>query len=136
MVIEEFLLDQSYNAVPFIDYLEKGLEFIKEQYGNVTVNKLVEVAGIGKRQFERKFLEVVGVTPKYYSKLTQLNYVLNLMCSKNYESMQDIAYQAEFYDLPHFAHRFKELTGFTPNEFINSDEHIALKYFSDKFNIR
>ncbi len=135
-VIEEFLLDLSYNAFPFIDYLEKGLKLIEEQYGNIAVNKLVETVGIGKRQFERKFLEVVGVTPKYYSKLVQLNYVITLMCSKKYDSIQNIAYQAEFYDLPHFAHRFKKLTGFTPNEFINSEQHIAMKYFTEKFNYR
>ena len=50
---------------------------------------------------------------------------------KTYKSIQDLAFQAEFYDLSHFTHRFKELTGFTPSEFIKSKKHIALKYFND-----
>jgi len=129
--IEAFLIDKSYSAIPFIDYIEKGLQFIENHFGNISVNNIVEEIGIGKRQFDRKFKKVVGVTPKYYTKVIRLHYVINLMHSKNYDSIQDLAYQAEFYDLPHFAHRFKELTGFTPNEFIKSDKHIALKYFTD-----
>ena len=133
-VLEEFLIEKSFKAIPPLDYLEKGLTFIDEQFGNIKINQLDNITGIGKRQFHRKFLEVVGVTPKYYSKITQLNYVINMMCSKNYLSIKDLAYQAEFYDFPHFAHRFKELTGFTPHEFIHSEQHIAMKYFTDKTN--
>ena len=45
--------------------------------------------------------------------------------------MQNIAYEAEFYDPAHFTRRFKELTTFTPHEFINSDKHIALDFFTE-----
>lgn len=130
-VLEEFLVDKSFKAIPPLDYIEKSLKIIEEHYGNVIVNKLAQEVGIGRRQFDRKFQEVVGVTPKYYSKITQLNYVINLMAAKNYNSIQDLAFQAEYYDLSHFAHRFKELTGLTPNEFVDSDQHIAMKYFDD-----
>ena len=92
---------------------------------------MIKEIGISERQFDRKFREVVGISPKCYSKILQLHFTINLMRSKNYSSIQEIAYQAEFYDIAHFTHRFKELTGFTPNEFIKSDKHIALKYFTD-----
>ena len=45
--------------------------------------------------------------------------------------MQDIAYETEFYDPVHITHRFKELTNFTPYEFLNSDKHIALDFFTN-----
>lgn len=130
-IIEEFLIDKSNKALPFIDYIENALQIIDENKGRAAINELVDNINIGKRQFNRKFQEVVGISPKSYSKIVQLHYIIGLMQSKNYSSMQDISYQAEFYDQAHFAKRFKELTGFAPNEFIKSDKHIALKYFTD-----
>ena len=130
-LLEEFLLEKLYIALTFSDYIEKALQIIGEHNGSIHIIDLIKEVGISERQFDRKFREVVGTSPKCYSKILQLHYVINLMQSKNYASIQDIAYRAEFYDLAHFAHRFKEITGFTPIEFIKSDKHIALKYFTD-----
>lgn len=130
-ILQELLINKVHRALPFIEYIEKALQIIENQKGNINISELVNSLNIGKRQFDRKFREVVGISPKSYSKIVQLHYVIRLMQSKKYASMQDISYQAEFYDHAHFANRFKELTGFTPNEFIKSNKHIALKYFTD-----
>jgi len=130
-LLEDFLFEKLRSALPFNDYIEKALQIIEKYNGSIHIGDLIKDVGISERQFDRKFREVVGITPKCYSKILQLHYVINLMNSKNYNSVQELAYQAEYYDLAHFAHRFKELTGFTPNEFIKSDKHIALKYFTD-----
>jgi len=129
-ILEEFLKEKTYIAQPFVDYIEKALQCIEEQHGHVNVINLAEEVGIGKRQFNRKFQEVVGLPPKTYSKIIQLHYIIKLMHAKKYTSMQDLSYQTEFYDHSHFTNRFKELTGFSPNEFIKSNKHIALKYFT------
>lgn len=130
-LIEDFLSDRRCKALPFCDYIEKSIKAIEEKHGNIPIKKIAEKVEISERQLERKFLEVVGMNPKKYSQLTQLHYVINLMNTKNYASLQDIAFSAEYYDLPHFSHKFKELTGFTPLEFVNSDKHLALKFFKD-----
>ena len=130
-ILQEFLIDRLHSALPFIDYIEKALQIIEDKNGHIVINELVDNINIGKRQFDRKFQEVVGLSPKSYSKIVQLHYIITLMQSKKYASMQDLSYRTEFYDQAHFANRFKELTGFTPNEFIKSDKHIALKYFTD-----
>ncbi len=130
-VLEDFLRERIPKALPFNDYIEKALNIIEKYNGSFQINELIKDIGIGERQFDRKFREIVGITPKCYSKIFQLHYVINLMHSKKYSSVQELAFQAEFYDLAHFTNRFKELTGFTPNEFIKSDKHIALKYFTD-----
>jgi len=130
-LLEEFLLDRCQSALRFVDYIEKALKIIEQNHGSVQIGYLSKQVGISERQFDRKFREVVGISPKRYAKLFQLHYVINLMNLKNYGSIQELAYQAEFYDLAHFTNRFKELTGFTPSEFIKSKKHIALKYFND-----
>ncbi len=130
LLLEEFLINMSSNALPFIDYIENALEIIDKHHGNITVNKISEQICISERQLNRKFHQVVGISPKCYAKLFQLHYVIQLMHFNKYSSLQEIAYETEFYDPAHFSHRFKELTGFTPHEFIKSDKHIALDYFT------
>lgn len=130
-LLEEFLIERLPVALPFVDYIENALNLIEQHNGSIQIHELIKEVGISERQFNRKFREIVGLSPKAYSKILQLHYVIRLMQSKEYSSIQDLAYRAEYYDLAHFAHRFKELTGFSPNAFINSDKHIALKYFTD-----
>jgi len=130
-LIEEFLFNRIQCSLPFNDYIEKSLTIFEQNHGSVQIAVLAKKVGISERQFERKFSEVVGMSPKRYSKLLQLHYVINLMNLKQYGSIKNLAYQAEFYDLAHFTNRFKELTGFAPSEFIKSQKHIALKYFND-----
>jgi len=57
------------------------------------------------------------------------------MSLKNYTTFQDIAFFADYYDLPHFSRRFKELTGFNPTEFLNSNNHVAAKFFTDLISL-
>ena len=133
-ILEDFLFERSQLALPSNGYIENALQIMEKYNGSIQINELIKKVGIGERQFDRKFREIVGITPKCYSKILQLHYVIKLMNSKKYSSAKELAYQAEFYDLAHFANRFKELTGFTPNEFVKSDEHIALKYFTSHIN--
>ena len=131
-ILQSFLVELSYKSLPKVDYVERGISHIEQAHGNISITNLAEKIGISKRQFDRKFHQMVGVSAKYYAKITQLNHVLNIICSRNYSSIQDLAFQGDFYDLPHFLRTFKKLTGLTPNEFIKSDRHIAMKYFNEK----
>ena len=129
--IEKFLIELSYRALPFNDYVEEALQIINDHHGSISISNVIKKVRVSERQFSRQFSKIVGVSPKHYSKIIQLHYIIKLMNLKKYTSLQDIAYSAELYDLPHFTHMFKELTGFAPLEFIHSDKHIALKYFGD-----
>ncbi len=129
--LENFLFDKLQNAIPFIDYIENALKVLGENNGSIQIKSLAKQVGISERQFGREFKKVVGISPKHYAKILQLHYVINLMNLKKYGSMQELAYQAEYFDLAHLTHHFKDLTGFTPSEFVNSNKHIALKYFTD-----
>ncbi len=130
--IERFLLKKGSTALRIIDYIEKSLNIIEENHGNITVSEISKKIGISERQFNRRFVEVVGISPKKYAKIFQLHYIIYLMHTGKYPKMQDIAYESDLFDPSHLIHKFKELTGFTPTEFIHSSKHIALKYFTEE----
>jgi AraC-like DNA-binding protein len=130
-LIETWILGISSNAIPFCDYIEKAVSLLEKSNGSIKVAELSAMIYKSQRQFERRFQELIGLSPKHFSKIIQLHNVINLMQKKDYSSIQDLSYKANFYDAPSFSKRFKDLTGFSPSEFIESDEHIALKYFTD-----
>lgn len=131
ILIQDFLKELIYKAIPSCDYIEKALMIIEKQNGRILVNELVDQIGISKRQLNRQFTKIVGISPKQYSRILQLHYIINIMSLKKYGSIQEIAFNSDFYDLSHFSRGFKELTGLSPVEFIQSNHHIALKYFTD-----
>ena len=133
-IIQDHLTEMSFRALPFCSYVEKGVKIIDQNHGNVKVKDIANAIHKSERQFNRRFQSMVGVPPKTYAKLQQLHYVINLMNLKQYSSFKEISYGANFYDQSHFDHRFKELVGITPNEFLKSKEHNALKYFTDSLD--
>lgn len=135
-LIQDHLTEMTYQALPFINYVEEGVKIIHENHGNIQVKDLASSVHKSERQFNRKFISMVGVSPKIYAKFQQLHYVINLMNQKEYSSFKEISYSANFYDQSHFDHRFKELVGITPNEFLKSKEHNALKYFTDRVKLK
>jgi AraC-like DNA-binding protein len=114
-----------------VSYVDEAITLIDESRGNITVNALCKRTNISERQFNRRFTEIVGISPIQYIKIRQLHFVVNLFQSRKHKSLKDLAYSSGFYDSAHFSNNFKKLTGMTPGEFIQSKEHVALNYFSD-----
>jgi AraC-like DNA-binding protein len=130
-VLERFLAERCKTALDPCNPIEESLKLIEDTRGHITVKEISEKLSVSERQLDRRFIEIVGISPKQYSKIVQLHFVINLMYIKKHHSFQDIAYSASYYDLSHFYHKFKELTGFSPSEFINSDKHLAFQYYTD-----
>lgn len=128
-LIENLLMSKVSEAkIPNL-YLEKSIDLIEKNHGIIHIQDIVDQVEVCERQLNRKFKEIVGISPKKFSKILQLHYLIYLIHRKNYP-LQEIVYKGFFYDRPHFTHTFKELTGMTPVEFINSKRHIAFKYFT------
>lgn len=128
-VIESLLISRISNALKPIDYIEKCFELIEKNHGCLHIKDIADEVGVSERQLDRKFREVVGLTPKKFSRLLQLHYIIHLIMQENF-NLQDIVFKSYFFDRPHLTHTFKELTGVTPMEFIHSDNRIASKYFT------
>jgi AraC-like DNA-binding protein len=134
-ILQGYLLERSYHALPFCNYIEEAIRILESDIGKILVKDIAKAVNTSERQLSRQFIKIVGVSPKLYSKILQLHYVINLMNLKE-SSFKEISYSANFYDQSHFDHRFKEMVGMKPNEFLVSKEHNALKYFTDLVEIQ
>jgi AraC-like DNA-binding protein len=93
-----------------------AVNYIIHTKGLVAIEKLAHHFCLSPRQFERKFKEFAGFTPKLYSRIIRFGNTANEYGNKTL-SLTEIAYKYGYYDQSHFIHDFKEFSGFHPGEY-------------------
>jgi methylphosphotriester-DNA--protein-cysteine methyltransferase len=90
--------------------------------GRVTIAALANRAGMSVRQFERKFVQQVGMRPKLFERIARFEAVLDGMARFAAKSWTDAAHQFGYYDQMHMIHDFAEFTGETPTKTLTQFE--------------
>jgi len=77
---------------------------------------------ISQRQFERKFKEQIGITPKRYQRLMRIRKVMQTL--EQYQSLDltSVAYYCGYYDQAHFIKDFKQVTGKAPSVYRQDEQ--------------
>lgn len=83
---------------------------------------------ISKRTFERRFKQHVGVTAKFFARLTRFQFALDMIRSGNLIDFSNIAYDLCYADQSHFIRDFKEFTGSTPSRFLQNRKESVINY--------
>lgn len=115
--IEQFLLSRLYNHRPD-PMIAAALEKIHAVNGMIRIKELAKGLYISQDAFEKRFRRSVGVTPKQFAFITKMKSVVAR--ALNNQLMADIAFDAGYYDQPHFNKDFKLFTGQTPTEFMKA----------------
>lgn len=116
-VIEQFLLSKLYNHQPD-PLVTAALEKIHAAKGLIKIKELAKALYISQDAFEKRFRRMVGVSPKQFAYITKMKAVVNSALHKR--PLAEIAFDAGYYDQPHFNKDFKLFTGLTPTEFMKS----------------
>ncbi len=90
---------------------------IERRSGAVSIAELRERVGQSKTRLVTTFREQIGVTPKLYARLHRFRRVLTLL-NRGPGPLAEIALAAGYYDQPHMNAEFRELSGFSPREFL------------------
>jgi AraC-like DNA-binding protein len=89
--------------------------------GSSSLDKFIDGACLSHRQFDRKFLERIGVGAKEFMRVTRF---YQTYLTKNRYPMKDgltLALECGYYDYQHLSRDFKEFTGYTPKQFFALD---------------
>ncbi len=123
-----FLCILSNSKLPHINWLDATLAEIFGRNGIVSQTELLDKIRMGPRHFRRRFKEIIGVSPKYYCKVVQLNAIFDLLKIRETEKLHHLALDCGYYDQSHFINDFNRLIGESPEKFLNG-EHAFVKTY-------
>lgn len=94
--------------------LQRVIEFLERSFvDQVSVGRLAEIAGISPAHFNRRFRQLLRLSPMEYVRSLRLHEAKRLLATTN-QNIGQIAVAAGFYDQSYFTKRFRKATGMTP----------------------
>lgn len=116
-LVEQFLLSKICNGRPD-PLITAALQKIHTTKGAIKIKELAGALYISQDAFEKRFRSRVGVSPKQFAYIVKMRSVIS--GAMEGRSLAAIAFDAGYYDQPHFNKDFKLFTGQTPTEFLKS----------------
>jgi AraC-like DNA-binding protein len=90
-------------------------EMLKD-VSSVSVSSIAGMANMSERQFNRKFGEVIGLSPKHFIRIARVQQFVNSYNPGNRQrSLGDLIYDCGYYDPAHFSKDFKDIAGVSPS---------------------
>jgi len=115
---EELITNLVEKAKPLDKLVQTTINEIDSNCGLKTFDDIANNISLSRRQFERRFLEAVGITPKRYFNIVRFNKALNSLKSGDAKNLLDAAIINGYYDHAHLIKEFKQLGGDTPSKLI------------------
>lgn len=98
--------------------IDKIGENILENPTGFNLENTSRQACLSHRQFEKRFVRQIGVTPKFFSRICRFNQAYELKENKPNLDWLSIAVQTGYSDYQHLVKDFKQFAGTSPNIFI------------------
>jgi AraC-like DNA-binding protein len=118
-IVSDFLLHRlknSKNKYPAItSCIQKAVQYNSFN----SVGMLIDYCNLSRRQFERKFKEQSGFSPKDFLRLVR--FTTSLKSPEKISSLAKLAIDCGYYDQSHFIHDFTMFSGYTPAKFFRRE---------------
>lgn len=119
--ISAYIKERSANALS-CDTIDEIIKDIRDESGIVRIGSIAKKFDYKPRQLRRDFLKVVGLAPKYFAKIVQLNAVFDLIKNNEKAKLNELALTCGYYDQAHFIHDFQKYLGINPMHFVKSND--------------
>jgi AraC-like DNA-binding protein len=90
--------------------------------GESRISALADTAALSIRQFERSFLQQIGMRPKLFARIARFEAALHSKARSAQKSWTDVAHEFGYHDQMHMVHDFEEFTGGTPTSVLKQFE--------------
>ena len=120
-IIEDYLMQKTKKVRSDFHPLDKAASYIFIHSQQVSLDWLARESCLCQRQFNRKFNERIGVSPKLYSRIVRFFKAYKYKEAHPHEDWLTIALLFGYTDYQHMAKEFKEFAHVTPNLWISQD---------------
>lgn len=101
-----------------LTFLHAALERLYHTQGHIRMRALAADCAYSLRQFERRFKQRIGVSPKMFARILRFEALLNSLIHEPAVPFADAAARLGYHDQAHVIHEFKTWAGCTPTAFI------------------
>ena len=117
-IVEQYLLRRVAAGTASGDGIAAIANYLFRRRGAIKISKLAQLHGLGLRQFERRFEQGVGISPKVFARVARFQAALDAKLAFPTRSWLDIAHSFGYYDQMHMVHDFESLGRNTPTNVI------------------
>lgn len=116
-VVEAFLIKTAAKQLKEAHALDHVSNQLLTMTETVSVDWMAKESYLSNRQLERKFLDRMGVTPKYFNRLVRFENAFRMKNQFPQKDWLSIAIHCGYHDYQHLVKEYQAFTGKTPNEF-------------------
>ncbi|WP_020607255.1 helix-turn-helix domain-containing protein [Spirosoma spitsbergense] len=133
-LVENFLLRKAAQCRQSLQPIDRVAQQMLLPASYHQLDQLASDACLSVRQFERKFRERVGVSPKLFSRIARFRRAYQIRETDPVRSWIDIAYACNYYDPNHLVKDFQQFAGTNPSQLF--DEELAHRDFFARYPYR
>jgi AraC-like DNA-binding protein len=97
--------------------VDAAVRIIRDTRGQLRIEDVAGQIGWTQRHLSRRFTATVGVTPKFFSRVTRFLALCHRLRENDTTSLTALSHECGFHDQSHFIREFRKFSGFTPSEF-------------------
>jgi len=120
-IIECFLLPR-FNQMKKGTSVDEIANYLLADPTRFSLDDIARQACLSSKQFYRRFVERIGLSPKFFSRMTRFNLAYHYKIAQPNVSWSSVAQEFCYTDYHHLEKEFKEFTGLTPNEWLKQSE--------------
>jgi len=114
--------------IPSVDdalCVDAAVQQIVSNQGRVRILDLASHAGLGLRQFERRFADDIGISPKLYARIVRFEAAIRKRTVSSCVNWTTIAHELGYHDQMHMIHDFQLLSGESPTPLAPHLEYLS-----------
>ncbi len=128
-VLETFLLKRiNINHLDLI--VASAIKQITKSKGEVKFDSLISQFNITQRRFEQRFINSIGITPKFFSRVVRFQNFFRQYEKFPSQNFTFLAYECGYYDQAHLIKDFNQFTGVSPRKYF-FEKHFISDCFSN-----
>jgi AraC-like DNA-binding protein len=98
----------------------ESLQMIRRDVRSIRVPQLLKALHVSERQFERRFVRAIGVSPHQYIRIVRFREAMRRIKGDQFDRLSDVAYDLNYVDQSHFIKDVKAFSGYTPKGLVQA----------------
>ncbi len=101
------------------ELVRRGVAIVRRRGGSISTGELAGSLFCSPKTLERRFSLYLGKTPKQFSRIIRFQEAVRHLSQPGAVTLTECSQTAGYYDQSHFINDFRQLSGYTPGEFLS-----------------